>query len=332
MAVLIVNPNPVFDRTITIPELIPGAVIRTVDVETTAGGKGINVARVLRSLDQPAPLLIPVGREDSARYQALLAAEGADARIVDVAGPVRTASIYLEQTQPRVTVVNDAGTPMSSADWNAVHDAILSSVNAGDLVLIMGSFPPGLATDALPNLVTAVRGRGAHILLDVNPQWLAASLAAGPDVVTPNVDEAEAALEDSSAHLMDSHNDDPGEVQERATRAALELCARGAQRAIVTAGSAGVAMAIADQVFWVPAFSIDAVSTVGAGDSFVAGLVHEWMSGSIDATNDDESLWRSAVRFGAATSASSCEQVRAGGIDPLRVQALLNQAAVGATS
>jgi 1-phosphofructokinase family hexose kinase len=332
MAVLIVNPNPVFDRTITIPELIPGAVIRTVDVETTAGGKGINVARVLRSLGQPAPLLIPVGREDSPRYRALLAKEGADASIVDVAGPVRTASIYLEQTQPRVTVVNDAGTPMSNADWNTVHDAILSSVAAGDLVLIMGSFPPGLQPDALPTLVTAVRNRGARILLDVNPQWLAASLAAGPDVVTPNVDEAEAALDDSSAHLMDSHNDDPSEVRERATHAALELCARGAQRAIVTAGSSGVAMAIADQVFWVPAFSIDAVSTVGAGDSFVAGFVHEWMSGSIDATNDDESQWRSAVRFGTATSASSCEQVRAGGIDPQRVQQLLNQVAVGATS
>jgi len=332
VTVLIVNPNPAFDRTITIPELIPGAVIRTVDVETTAGGKGINVARVLRSLGQPAPLLIPLGRDDSPRYQALLAEEGADARIVEVAGPVRTATIYLEQTQPRVTVINDAGTPISSADWNAVHNAILNSVNAGDLVLIMGSFPPGLQADALPLLVTAVRECGAQILLDVNPQWLAASLAAGPDVVTPNVDEAEAALDGTSAHLMESHNDDPAEVRERAMHAALELCTRGAQRAIVTAGSAGVAMAIADQVFWVPAFLIEPVSAVGAGDSFVAGFVHEWMSGSIDATHDDESQWRSAVRFGVATSASSCEQVRAGGIDLQRVQQLLNQAAVGATS
>ncbi len=329
MAVLIVNPNPVFDRTITIQELIPGAVMRTLEVETTAGGKGINVARVLRALGRPAPLLIPVGIDDTTRYRALLAAEDADATIVDVAGSVRTASIYLEQVQPRVTVVNDAGHPMTDADWSVVQTTILGAISPGDIVLVMGSFPPGLQPGTLPALVEAVHSAGAQVLLDVNPQWLAASLAAGPDVVTPNVDEAEAALDDDTAHVMDSHqNDDDHALRARAERAALELCRRGARRALVTAGAAGVALAEAENVTWVPAFRIDPVSTVGAGDSFVAGLVHEWSSAT-DAASVD---WTAAVQFGVATSASSCEQVRAGGIDPKRVEELLSQVHAGARS
>ena len=119
MGILIVNPNPIFDRTISIVELVPGAVIRTLDVELTAGGKGINVARVLRALGRPAPLLIPVGVDDLPRYADLLSREGAQFATVSVPGGVRTASIYLEQAHDRVTVVNDAGTPMSAATVSA---------------------------------------------------------------------------------------------------------------------------------------------------------------------------------------------------------------------
>lgn len=320
MAVLIVNPNPVFDRTITVHELVPGAVMRTLNVELTAGGKGINVARVLRALGRPAPLLIPVGVEDHDRYAALLAAEGAQAHLIDVAGPVRIASIYLERVSSQVTVVNDAGHDMSDADWQVVHHAIVDSVTKGDVVLIMGSFPPGIDPLSLRDLVGALHGAGAVVLLDVNPHWLAASLAARPDVVTPNLDEAEAVLSETAAHVMDAGTHDAEAARERAEQAALALCELGAQRALVTAGAAGVAMAHGGDVTWLPAFPITPVSTVGAGDSFVAGVVHEWSATPADVEVD----WANAVRFGVATSATSCEQVRAGGVDPERVHFIMD--------
>lgn len=319
MAVLIFNPNPVFDRTITVHELIPGAVLRTLDVELTAGGKGINVARVLRSLGHPAPLVVPVGADDRVRYAGLLSSEGADARIIEVAGPVRIASIYLEQVSSQVTVVNDAGHPMSSADWSQVHRGVVADVSAGDVVLVMGSFPPGLDPECLTALIEALHDAGAQVLLDVNPHWLAASLASRPDVVTPNLDEAEAALAETSAHVMDAQAHDEDAARARAERAALALCERGATRAFVTAGAAGVAFAHEADVSWLPAHRVDAVSTVGAGDSFVAGLAHVWTS---TAAGEDVD-WAMAVRFGIATSASSCENVRAGGIDPARVEAIM---------
>jgi|AntAceMinimDraft_13_1070369.scaffolds.fasta_scaffold03736_3 1-phosphofructokinase family hexose kinase len=316
MSLWILNPNPVFDRTITIEELVPGAVLRTLDVEITAGGKGINVARVLRSLGNRAPLIIPVGREDAKRYERLLASEGAEANLVEVAGSIRTASIYLEQNSPRITVVNDAGTPMSIGDWERAVDFVMSKVQPADILLCMGSFPPGLESSVLARLVERVHGAGARILIDVNPQLLAAALPSRPDVVTPNLEEAEAALTGAGTHTMDAAVDNPKAIRLRAELTAKELCRRGAVHSFVTAGAQGVAFASVDQEHWLPGCQIDLVSTVGAGDSFVGGLASKW--GEAVAAGSDVDWWN-AASFGIATSASSCEQVLAGGIDPVRV-------------
>lgn len=313
MAIVIVNPNPVFDRTITLEELVPGGVMRTLDVEVTAGGKGINVARVLRALGRRSTLLVPVGRDDLARYAALLDAEGAEATLVGIEGPVRTASIYLEQRHARVTVVNDAGHPMSAADWAAVRAGIVDATAPGDLVLSMGSFPPGLDPSSLAELVQVVHDARASILVDANPAWLAASLDARPDIVTPNIDEAEAALGLGTAHVMASDHPDRELVRARAEAAAAELTGRGAACALVTAGSAGVAMARDGRVTWHTAYPVEVVSTVGAGDSFVAGFAAAWA----DAHGHPD--WAAAVDAGIATAAASCEQVRAGGVVPSRV-------------
>ncbi len=320
MSTLILNPNPVFDRTIGIVEMVPGAVIRTLSVEVTAGGKGINVARVLRALGEPAPLLIPVGADDRERYESLLRHEGASFTTTEVPGGVRTASIYLEQASNRVTVVNDAGTPMAEADWSRVRSAARDLIGRGDVLLCMGSFPPGLSPEALGALIDDVHEAGAEILLDTAPQFLAAALRHGPDLVTPNLDEAEATLAAATSHVMDTEELTHDATRTRAEIAALDLCEAGARRALVTAGSAGIAMAHAGAVTWIPAFVIDSVSTVGAGDSFVAGLAHTWTTAAAGGEGID---WRRAVVFGAAAAAASCEQVRAGGVSPDRIDELL---------
>jgi 1-phosphofructokinase family hexose kinase len=320
MKTFIVNPNPVFDRTINVVELIPGAVIRTLAVELTAGGKGINVARVLRTLGQPAQMLLPIGADDRARYESLLAGEGAEFMSVEVPGGVRTASIYLEERSNRVTVVNDAGTDMALPEWQRVRAELQGVIVEGDLVLCMGSFPPGLPYSALGDLIDDAHEAGAQILVDSAPQWLAACLGHRPDIVTPNLDEAEAALESEAAHVMDSGDLAAELVRPRAERAALALCERGAARGLVTAGSAGVAIAHGTDVNWVPAYPVNAVSTVGAGDSFVAGLAFELARASNEGTAVH---WLHAVRMGVATAAASCELVRAGGAQADRILEIL---------
>jgi len=318
ISALIINPNPVFDRTITILEMVPGAVIRTRSVELTAGGKGINVARVLRALGDHAPMLIPIGIEDGPRYEALLAGEGGEFTTVEVPGSVRVASIYLEEAVNRVTVVNDAGSPMAGSDWDRVRATASSLITPGDVVLCMGSFPLDLPAGSLGALIDDVHAAGGRILVDTAPTWLAEALEHGADVVTPNLDEAEAMIASAGSDVMDSHNEDTETIRPRAERAALALCDRGARLALVTAGAAGVAMAREGDVSWFPAFPVVARSTVGAGDSFVGGLSHVWLhagNGDVD--------WAEAVTFGVAAAAASCEHVLAGGAEVDRIHEIV---------
>jgi 1-phosphofructokinase family hexose kinase len=300
----------------------PGAVIRAQSAELTCGGKGINVVRALRSLGAEALLILPVGTRDRAAYEGLLAAEKLAAEIIPVAGGVRTATILLESDVDRVTVINEAGTFEDPAQWRDVVSRVVTTAHDGDLVMIMGSLPSGLAASALVELVAGLHARGARVLVDTAPQWLENVLATKPDVITPNLDEAEACLGLTDARVMDSHSLDDTEARGRADRAARQLVERGARIALVTAGSAGVAIATADAHAWVSAVSVEVVSTVGAGDSFVAGFAYTWQDSGM---KEDLSAIVEAVRSGVASAAASCEQVLAGGVVRARYSELLSR-------
>jgi fructose-1-phosphate kinase PfkB-like protein len=82
----------------------------------------------------------------------------------------------------------------------------------------------------------------------------------------------------------------------------------------VTVGELGVALAEGETVTWIPTVPTEVVSAVGAGDSFVAGLAIGLLDGA---------TWVAAATRGVATATASCEQVRAGGVDPSRVEELL---------
>lgn len=319
MAIVIVNPNPVFDRTITLERLVPGSVMRTESVEVTAGGKGINVARVLRSLGIEASLLVPVGRADREQYSALLDAEGAQATYFEVSGPIRVASIYREKAEDRVTVVNDAGFALPLQEWLQFVEFAASRIEAQDVVLVMGSLPAGLPSDAAATLVDVLHAHGAQVLVDTAPRWLQPVLSHGPDVVAPNIHEAMAALDGAASLVFDDSamSDEENRVQ------AIELSRRIARVtgriACVTGGSVGAALATNDETWWIDAPSVNVVSAVGAGDSFVAGVASRWAA---DLSSGSAVNWAQAARFGVACAAASCEVVRAGGADVDRIRYL----------
>jgi 1-phosphofructokinase family hexose kinase len=319
VAVVVINPNPVFDRTILLERLVAGTVMRTVDVEVTAGGKGINVARVLRAFDVDANLIVPVGAEDHQRYQHLLEAEGATFEVFDVSGYVRIASIYREQDSEQVTVVNDAGYSLPEPEWDAFVSFCGQRVKPGDVALVMGSLPAGLPKDSAARLVAELRACGAAVLVDTAPTWLAPALAAAPNAIAPNVHEALAALSSGSSFVFDDTSLSDAEAREWAEESAMRAATATGGLACVTAGSAGVAFAEGGRVEWIDAPEVSVVSAVGAGDSFVAGLAMSWHE---DLQAGREIDWRSAVGFGVACAATSCEGVRAGGVDPVRVRQL----------
>jgi 1-phosphofructokinase family hexose kinase len=317
--VLIATPNLCLDRTQIVAELVPGAVMRALEVEVTAGGKGVNVARVVRAHRRRATLVGLVADNDRSHLLGLLHGEGAEVVDVPMPGDARMAMIMIERPSGRITVLNEPGSVLGGDTWEAYRDAVARSLPGSRVIACSGSLPPGAPADGYGQLVELAHEAGVLALVDTAPTGLRASLASNPDLVAPNLQEAEAAISgDVGSVLADADTD----VEERAAAAAVRLCELGARHAAVTAGAHGAVLAGHDEdaVRWIPTVPVEVVSAVGAGDSFLAGVLLELDAARSDGGRPD---WAAAVLRGTATATASCEQLRAGGVDPSRVDALM---------
>lgn len=311
---LIVSPNLTVDRTVRIARLQLGAVLRPDRAVVTAGAKGVNVARVLAALGEPARLVGFVPDEDRELAARLFGREPLELLSVPVPGELRVATIYLED-DGRVTVLNEPGPDVDADDWQRLERTVEAASRDGDerILVCAGSLPPGSPPDGYGRLTRLAHAAGIEVVVDAARRMLAAALPANPDLVTPNLAEAERALGrsrgDHDAELDESGDD----VPQRAVTAAEALVEAGARAAVVTAGGSGVALAVGDAGRWIPAVPVKVVNPIGAGDSFVAGYVHARQAGASTLE---------AVVHGMATAGASCEQQLAGGVEPDRVEAL----------
>jgi fructose-1-phosphate kinase PfkB-like protein len=194
-----------------------------------------------------------------------------------VPGEARIATIYLEDSG-RVTVLNEPGPEISASAWRRYAELIAGELGSGRYrtLVCSGSLPPGVPDDGYGQLVAIAHAAGVRVVVDAARAALAAALPFGPDVVTPNLAEAEGVL---SGHADEPVAESGPEVPLRACAAVRRLCERGARSAAVTAGAAGVAFGSLEGVVWVPTVPVEVVNPIGAGDSFVGGLVEALESG-----------------------------------------------------
>jgi 1-phosphofructokinase len=268
LRMLVAGPNLTTDRILRIGELRPGEVLRFTNATVAPGGKGVNVLRAARSMEMPATLVgLAPGRTGGA-VTGLLQDEGLAVVSVATRGEVRAASIVVEDSG-RVTVLNEPGPPVSSAEWRAYERAIGKHLPGHTFLVCIGSAPPGTPPDAYARLVQLARGRGARSVVDAVAPLLEAALEAGPDIVTPNVAEAEGMLSGTTRLPIE---ESASGLPERAAAAGAELIARGAGMAVVTAGRAGAAVVTSSERWWLEAPPVEVRNPIGAGDALVAGL------------------------------------------------------------
>jgi len=301
---LVAGPNLTIDRTATLDELRPGAVLRFERVVVTPGGKGLNVARAARALGVDALLVGFVPGETGRAGAGMIAREGVALRAVECGGELRSTAIVMER-DGRTTVFNEPGPQIGAADWEAYEAAVVASLAEHGVLVCSGSVPPGSPVDAYGRLARLAGGAGRPCVVDAGGATLAHALATAPEVVCPNVVEAEEVVGAPG-----------GAVRERAEAAAAALVGRGARGAIVTADAAGAALAgSGGERAWLPAPRIaDVRNPVGAGDVFACGLAA--------AIERGEPLLE-AARYGVAAAAASVEWPTAGELDPARAAELL---------
>jgi len=247
---LTVTLNAALDVTYQVPALTLGESHRPSAVDTRAGGKGINVARVLRTLGHETMVTGLVGGQTGAAIRADVMAAGLREALFEMAGPSRrTVTIVSDHA---ATSVNEPGPPVSISDWTDFVGGYNALAARASVVVLSGSLPGNLPEDAYAQLI---RATPTPTILDTSDGPLLAGLAARPDVVKPNAAELAAVTG----------------IGDPVTAARL-LLARGAGAVVASLGAAGLVAVTEDGVWRAAAPEALRGNPTGAGDACVAAL------------------------------------------------------------
>ena len=285
--ILCVSPNPAIDRNLVVPSFRPGAVLRAGETLVMAGGKGVNVARAVRTLGGEALIAGPLGGASGRIVAELAADEGLAAEWTWVEGETRTCVIVVPEDGGEVTVINEPGPVLSVDDWQRVHADVRALAPRPDAVCICGSMPLGCPPNAMGELVSALRAAGSQVWVDTSGDALRSAIDAKPYGLKINVNEAGEVLglDDYGA---DVHFD-----------VASELRGMGIDTVALTLGDRGAMLASGDGCWSAVPPSIGVASPVGSGDSFMAGLLT-----ALGAGQAMPDALKQAVAVGAANAAS----------------------------
>ncbi|HJR08238.1 MAG TPA: 1-phosphofructokinase family hexose kinase [Pyrinomonadaceae bacterium] len=259
--ILIVNLNLAVDHIVELDELRAGHVQRSRGERRQAGGKGVNVARVLKTLGEPSLLTGFTGGSAGAVIEAGLRAENIEASCTRIERESRICLILNDHRRREQTVVNANGPDISDAEYAGFESDYTRLLAGAELVVITGSLPPNLPSDTYARLVRAARERGVRVLLDCAGVPLSAALEARPFLVKINAAEASELFDAPVADFQD------------ASWAARRLCESGAEGgAGVTLGAAGAVFDFGDARYKFVAPTVRATNSVGSGDAAMAGL------------------------------------------------------------
>ncbi|WP_296665077.1 1-phosphofructokinase [Demequina sp.] len=259
--IVTLTPNPSVDRSITVETLQRGEVHRATDIRVDAGGKGVNVARAISAQGGDAVAILPVGGPEGHLLEELLDAAEVPRRSVPIAGAARM-NVSVLEPDGTTTKLNEPGPVLSAVEVEALLDATVAAAADAAWVVGCGSLPPGAPVDLYAQLISRAHGLGTLAAIDTSGAPLAAAVAAVPDLIKPNHEELAELVGHDLATL--------GDVRD----AAAELVATGIGVVAVSLGADGALLVTADQAIHARATISAALSTVGAGDCMLAGLLH----------------------------------------------------------
>jgi 1-phosphofructokinase len=306
--------NPSLDRTVALPgPLERGEVQRAVSVSQESGGKGVNVSRALVASGLQTIAVLPGG--DSDPVLAGLHHDGVPFAALPIDEPLRT-NVALTEPGGVTTKINEPGPMLSAAEQEALIVLLLERARGASWVVLAGSLPPGFPADFYATITRRLRtdaGSGADggvplVAVDSSGVPLAAAVSGTspdgmhdgvsgkPDLLKPNAEElAElaAAAGFATASTADELEADPV----AAAAAAAAVVRSGVGAVLATLGSKGAVLVTADGAWLATHPPVHAVSTVGAGDSSLAGYLLAHGQGAAPAD-----CLRQAVAHGAAAA------------------------------
>ena len=263
--VLTVTLNPALDLTVQLPALHLGEVNRSDNLQAHAAGKGLNVAQVLADLGHQLTVTGFLGEANAQPFEQLFAARGFADEFVRVAGETRS-NIKLAEADGRITDINGPGLEVGAAQRDELLARLERLVPGHELVVVAGSLPRGVEVPWFVELLQRLARLGARVALDTSGAALREGLALSPWLIKPNEEE-----------LAQARDLDPADAQALADEA-RRLNAR-IEHVVMSQGAAGVSWFSPAAAWHAQPPKMRVVSTVGAGDSLLAGMLHGLLAG-----------------------------------------------------
>jgi 1-phosphofructokinase family hexose kinase len=253
--------NPAIDQTMVLPRFVAGDTLRVKSSRFDPGGKGINVSRVINELGGKSVAMgfAPGGL---GRYiEHTLEAQGIECDFVHTKGETRTNITILDESRHTHTILSVPGPPTDPVYLKQLRAKLDERLQPGDWLVLAGSIPPPLDGSVYVDIINRASSRGVHTVLDADGEALAAGATARPEIVKGNRRELE--------RLLGRHLDD----ETSTLRAAREVHDSGVSCVVVTRGREGAVASTDDEYLRGVAPRVRAVSAVGSGDAFLAGVV-----------------------------------------------------------
>ncbi|KOS05922.1 phosphofructokinase [Flavobacterium akiainvivens] len=260
--ILTITLNPTVDKSTTVENIKPEKKLRCTPPKYEPGGGGINVSRGLARFEIQSTALFTSGGRTGKLLEELLEEEGVQSYPIDVAAETRENFIVVDTSHNEQFRFGMPGEDITAKEVETIDDKINSLSPFPEIVVVSGSLPPGIDAAYMRNLVKNLKAKGAKVIVDTSGDALTEVLKEGVYLLKPNLGEL-----GSLTGNTDLDNDSADE-------AAKQLIDEGkAEIVVVSLGPQGAYLVSKDECIHVPAPSVKKRSTVGAGDSMVAGMV-----------------------------------------------------------
>lgn len=263
--ILTLTLNPALDLTVELSRLDAGQVNRSEEMHTHAAGKGVNVAQVLADLGHQVTVSGFLGEDNQQAFETLFAKRGFVDAFIRVPGETRS-NIKVAEQDGRITDINGPGPVVDATAQQALLDRLQQIAPGHDAVVVAGSLPRGVTAQWLRELIERLKALGLKVALDSSGEALRVALQASPWLIKPNTEEL--------AHALGCEVVSPiAEAQ-----AAARLHAQGIEHVVISHGADGVNWFSVGSALHASPPKVSVASTVGAGDSLLAGMLHGLLS------------------------------------------------------
>ncbi len=303
--IITVTLNAAIDKSLAVPNFRLGRRHRTVEQRTMAGGKGVNIARTLKALGQPVIATGFAGGATGTHIVEQLTEESILNDFVRIREESRTNTSVLDPTTGEQTEINERGPLVGDREVELFRDKLLYLARGAAIVVFAGSLPRGVEADVYASLIRDLERLDVLTVVDTDGEPLRHAVRAEPDVVSPNVLEAEELV----GHEFSGD-------QERSL-AVAEIAALGPKEAIMTLPDGCFAQVLVDGQRRLKRARIEPrepIAKRGSGDAFLAG----YLAARYEGRAPDQCL-----RFGVACGAESTGRLSAGQIEPREARRLM---------